>query len=193
MHHTNRKFKQQAKRARLEREAEEARHAELKSQRDEQMRKYGDEPERLPDVAEKDGDSGEALGSRRYLRSNSRFVADVISCGVITKETAESLIRGQIGVIAECIKRGNARDARAAWAPVFAGCKIEYDYNAMNRHMLPIRPTPAASDGEQIIEQMASLAYLEQPNLSQQAETAAIFEDYGISWLAGGTETTVEE
>lgn len=183
----NRRKNKSLLRDRLARERE----AELKRQRDAQMRNYGDDPARLCDAAE-DGDSGEALGSRRYLRSTSRYVADIISCGVITKEVAESLLRGQIGLIADSIKRGNARDARAAWGPVFAGCKLEFDYNSMNRHMIPIRPTPGAADGQQVVEEMQSLAYLEQPNLSQQAETAAIFEDYGISWLAGGSEAPVE-
>lgn len=73
------------------------------------------------------GGSGGLLGNTRYLRSDCRLVARILSNGVVPEDLAKSLLSQAYRLAAEAAQAGRTRDYRAAMSIILAASKLEQD------------------------------------------------------------------
>jgi hypothetical protein len=158
----------------LERERE----AEVRNRRNEQMRIYGDDPERLDD-AEDDGDQGILFGSRRFFSRDARMACRILSCGTVPEERQLQILKHADEIADECGEARKVRDYCSAMNIKLRAAALELEYAKVVRSSLMMRPVPNPN-ADDVEPEHLSLSYLEQPNLSDQAETAALMEQYGL-------------
>ena len=130
----NRRVRQRKKREALAREAD----AEVRRRRDEQMALYGDNPG-PPDeaVADDDGVTGSLLASRRFLKSDARMAARLISLGVIEEDQCKAILRKCFTMAAKTEK---PREYSSLMATATAAARLELDHLKLAQASLMIEP-----------------------------------------------------
>lgn len=154
-------------------------------------------PELLDDAGDPDdpdeetGVRGHLITSKRYLRSDARIAAELLSSGVVSKEVAEALMRSAYVLASKSSQEGNARNFVALMRLITLWPKLEIDHRAavrkfghpvaaaqVNVSVAPPTQDPAAAPVAAQPEQARQTAYLDPESL---AKILSQMDQQGIS------------
>lgn len=141
------------------------------------------------------GVRGALLTSRRYLRSDARIAAQLISSGVVSPEVAENLMRKAFDLAGTAAETKKTRSFVSLMRLIGTWPKLEIEHRRAIGAIVPVASgygmgappvpprrddTPAESPGAKTADAAPPVAFLEAATAEQLVETARILQRLGI-------------